>query len=260
MRIGFLGDLLFPPKCVGCGERMSVLDSNPERDNAFCDGCRAEWEREKRTECPTCRVAAVECTCTPDVLDRKHIDCISLVKFGRTQSADRLIYSLKKRKNARNFEFAAGELAKRYLSYADKNGVEASDVIFTHVPRKRASITRFGFDHAEILAKRAAELVGCDYDCLIFRKRDGKDQKRLGFTDRRRNVAKSFELSVKGELSESCVVLVDDVVTTGNTARECIRVLREKGVKKVVLLSIARAPEKKVSKRKRTRTKKSKKD
>ena len=239
---------------------MGVLEDDPDGRDAFCDECRAEWEREKRTECPTCRVAAVECTCTPDVLDRKHIDCISLVKFGRTQSADRLIYSLKKRKNARNFAFAASELAKRYLSYADRNGVNACDVIFTHVPRKRASITRFGFDHAEILARSAARVVGCSYDELIRRIRDGKDQKKLGFTDRRRNVAKSFELAIKGELSEKCVVLVDDVVTTGNTARECIRVLRENGVKKVVLLSIARAPEKKVSKRKRAKAKKSKKD
>lgn len=260
MKSNVLGELLFPPKCVGCGERRSIFEKTDDFDYAFCPKCRAEWEKEKLSACPTCRVAAVECTCTPSLLDKKHIDCISLVKFGRTECVDRLIYSLKKKKTAKNFDFASSELAKRFLSYADKNDVDLSDVIFTHVPRKRSSITRYGFDHAEILAKESARLAGCSYEELIYRIRGGKDQKKLSYAERRKNIAKSFGVAIEGDINESCVVLVDDVVTSGNTAHECIKILRGNGVKRVVLLSIARAPEKKVAKRKRTLRKKSKKD
>ena len=113
MRRLFIGQFLFPPKCAGCRERLDVFDSNFVGDEAFCKSCRTEWEKEKLSACPSCRVAAIECTCRPDILDKKYIDCISLVKFGRTQSVDALIYSLKKRKIAKNFDFASSELAKR---------------------------------------------------------------------------------------------------------------------------------------------------
>lgn len=260
MKRNFLGDLLFPPKCVGCGERMSVFDGEADEMGAFCENCRAEWERDKLLECPTCRVAAVECTCTPSVLDRKHIDCISLVKFGRTESVDRLIYSLKRRKSSKNFSFASDELAKRFVTYADKEGLSASDVIFTHVPRKRATITRYGFDHAEILAKETAACVGGRYERLLVRVRDRRDQKKLGIDERAENVSGAFKLAPNTVIASDYVVLIDDVVTSGNTARECIRVLKNSGIKKAILLSIARAPEKKVAKRKHVQTKKSKKD
>ena len=249
MKRAFLSELLFPPKCVGCGERLDSFEDTFDGGYAFCVNCRAEWEREKLNACPTCRVAAIECTCRPEILDKKHIDCISLVKFGRVQSADRLIYSLKKTR--KNFDFASTELAKRFLTYAEKTDKDISNAIFTNVPRKRASIARFGFDHAKILAKMIAEKSGYPYEELLMRTGNAKDQKKLTLKERGENVKGNFELAVEGRINEKTVVLVDDVVTTGNTAHECIRVLRAGGVKNVVLISIAHAPEKKTAKRKR---------
>ena len=261
MKRAFLSELLFPPKCVGCGDRLDSLEDTCDGGYAFCINCRAEWEREKLNACPACRVAAIECTCRPEILDKKHIDCISLVKFGRVQSADILIYSLKKRKLRKNFDFASTELAKRFLTYAEKTDKDFSDAIFTNVPRKRSSIARFGFDHAKILAKMTAEKAGYPYERLLMRRGNAKDQKKLTLEERSKNVKNNFELAVEGKINEKTVVLVDDVVTTGNTAHECIKVLRSGGVKNVVLLSIAHAPERIKARRKRKADRKnSKKD
>ena len=249
MRRTFLGQLLFPPKCVSCRERLDSFDSEFGSDAAFCRNCRAEWEREKLEACPTCRVAAIECTCRPETLDKKYIDCISLVKFGRTHSADALIYSLKKQKVAKNFDFAASELAKRFTTYAKNTDRDLSDTIFTNVPRKRSSIASFGFDHAKILAEETAKKLGRPYDELIMRVGLGKDQKRLTKSERSKNVKGSFRLGIVGKLNEKTVVLVDDVVTTGSTAIECIKALRDGGAKNIVLLSISRTAEKKKAKR-----------
>lgn len=251
MKRAFLSELMFPPKCVGCSERLSSFEDSFDGGYAFCINCRAEWEREKLNACPTCRVAAIECTCRPEILDKKYIDCVSLVKFGRAQSVDGLIYSLKKRKIRKNFDFASSELAKRFLTYSEKTERDISDAIFTNVPRKRTSIARFGFDHAKILAKMTAKKVGHPYEELIFRRGDGKDQKKLTLKERSENVKGSFELAIEGKINEKTVVLVDDVVTSGNTALECIKILRAGGAKNVVLLSIAHASEKKKAKRKR---------
>ena len=255
----FLGQLLFPPKCAGCHERLDALDSEFGSDQAFCRDCRSEWEKEKLNACPGCRVAAVECTCRPELLDKKYIDCISIVKFGRTQSADALIYSLKRRKVAKNFEFASSELAKRFKTYEKNTDRDLSDVIFTNVPRKRSSIAKFGFDHAKILAEMTASALGLPYEELIMRVGSGKDQKKLTREQRSKNVKGNFELSIQGKLNEGTVVLVDDVVTTGSTAIECIRVLREGGAKNIVLLSLSRTAEKKKARRKRLKGRKTQK-
>lgn len=252
-----LAELLFPPKCVGCGARLEIFDNNP---GAFCDNCRADWETDKQSACPTCRVAANECTCAPAALDKKHIHCISLVKFGRTECVDRLIYSIKKRRITRSFDFAADELAVRLDAFRKTSDLDLADAIVTHVPRKRASIVEHGFDHAQILARMTAEKSGYKYESLIRRVRGGKDQKKLTSKERGKNVKGSFEPSFVGEPMPSVVILVDDVVTTGSTAEECIKSLRAVGVKNVVLLSIARASEQKKAKRKRRMSKKSKKD
>ena len=252
-----MAELLFPPKCVGCGERLEIFDNNP---GAFCDNCRADWETDKHSACPTCRVAANECTCAPSTLDKKYIHCISLVKFGRTECVDRLIYSIKKRRLARSFDFAAVELAERLDAFRKTSDLDLADAIVTNVPRKSTSIVEHGFDHAQILARMTAEKSGYKYESLIRRVRGGKDQKKLTFKERGKNVKGSFELSLVGDHCPTTVILVDDVVTTGNTANECIKSLRGSGVKNVVLLSIARASEQKKAKRRRIRSKKSKKD
>ena len=261
MRSFILGQLFFPPRCVGCRRRLDIFSKDFEDSSAFCDECLKMWEKEKLDPCPTCRVAAVECTCRPEVLEKKYIDCISLVKFGRTQSVDSLIYSLKKKKISKDFEFAANELAKRFLDYKDNCTRDISDAIFTNVPRKRSNVSQYGFDHARILAEMTAKKVGHSYEELILRIGFSRDQKKLTKSERRKNTRGSFELAIDDEIVEKTVVLVDDVITTGSTASECIKVLREGGVKNVVLLSISHAAEKKKAKRKRQRQiKNSKKD
>ena len=256
MRRLYIGQILFPPKCAGCRERLDVFSEPFGASDAFCVNCRADWEKEKLSACPSCRVAAIECTCRPDILDKKYIDCISLVKFGRAQSVDALIYSLKKRKVAKNFDFASSELAKRFKSYEKNTDRDLSGAIFTSVPRKRRSIARFGFDHAKILARQTAEKLGHPYEELIMRVGHSKDQKKLSRSDRGKNVKGSFGLAIEGKINEKTVVLVDDVVTTGSTALECIRVLRDGGAKHIVLLSLSHAAEKKKAKRKRLRGRK----
>lgn len=256
MKTSMLSQLFFPPKCVGCKKRLDIFDEDFNDSRAFCVDCLERWEKEKLDACPTCRVAAVECTCCPDILDKKHIDCISLIKFGRTQSADALIYSLKKQKIAKNFEFASNELAKRFCDYEKSCTKDISDAIFTNVPRKRSTIFTYGFDHARLLAKMTASKVGYPYKELIGRVGRSKDQKMLTGADRKKNVKGKFELSVCGKITERTVVLVDDVITTGSTASECVKVLREGGVKNVVILSLSHAAEKKKAKRKRSKERK----
>ena len=250
MKISFFRDLFFVPKCVGCGKRFDILSERDGGREAYCDECRAAYEREKLESCSGCGVAAIECTCAPKPLEKKYIDCISLVKFGRSMCVDRLIYALKKRRNDKNFEFVSDELAKRFLSFSYQSGVEPTAVMFTSVPRKESSIDKYGFDHAERLARMTAGKLDSEYSELLIRVSDGKDQKKLDLGKRQKNVMGRFAIAPSVDIDGRTVVLVDDVVTTGSTASECIKALRDAGAAKIILLSISRSAPKAVARRK----------
>lgn len=66
-----------------------------------------------------------------------------------------------------------------------------------------------------------------------------RDSVGLGTSDRERNIAGRVRLRARRPCSE--VVLVDDIVTTGATARESVRVLRDAGMRVAAVLAIAAA-------------------
>ena len=76
---------------------------------------------------------------------------------------------------------------------------------------------------------------------MLTRRRDTGSQFELSPRGRRRNVEGAFAVDPT-RLQAGCeVLLVDDIYTTGATARECARVLRRAGAGKVWVATLARA-------------------
>ncbi len=51
---------------------------------------------------------------------------------------------------------------------------------------------------------------------------------------------KAFELMRRFDVEGRSLLIIDDVLTTGTTANECARVLREAGARYVAVLTVAR--------------------
>jgi len=76
---------------------------------------------------------------------------------------------------------------------------------------------------------------------ILRRQRDTQSQFELNPTSRRRNVKSAFEAN-PSLLRPGCeVLLVDDILTTGATARECSQALVSAGAGKVWVATLARA-------------------
>lgn len=108
----------------------------------------------------------------------------------------------------------------------------------THVPmhwrRRRARY----FDQAELLAMEIAREWELVPEKLLVRARSCRSQANIADNNvRRENVRDAFRATaaVKGRR----VLLIDDVYTTGATALDCARALKEAGAADIALLTYA---------------------
>ncbi|MDJ0907595.1 MAG: ComF family protein [Woeseiaceae bacterium] len=107
------------------------------------------------------------------------------------------------------------------------------------VPLHRWRQLRRGFNQAEELARPVARRLGVPLRNDVRRCRPTDSQSGLDAASRRRNLKEAFR--VAGPLPMNHALLVDDVITTGETLRGVTKVLLEAGVEKVSVLALARS-------------------
>ncbi|HTL70699.1 MAG TPA: phosphoribosyltransferase family protein [Candidatus Eisenbacteria bacterium] len=98
-----------------------------------------------------------------------------------------------------------------------------------------------GFNQSELLARGVARRFGVpDVSARLARRGGAAAQSTLGKALRRENVSGRFRALDPAAFAGRRVLLVDDILTTGETASECARVLKESGAASVTVLACAR--------------------
>ena len=114
------------------------------------------------------------------------------------------------------------------------------ETVVTWVPMPKSRKRERCIDHGQVLAEAAAERLGLSCRPLLERleTRD-KPQAGLKKEAREQNLARAFR-PAEGRISFP-VLLVDDVLTTGTTARRCAEALRAAGAREITVLAFTRA-------------------
>lgn len=112
----------------------------------------------------------------------------------------------------------------------------------TAVPLHRTRRRERGYNQADLLAKELAGTWGIPHlPDLLCRQRSTRTQARLDEDDRRANLSGAFHIGHPSWVSHRSWILVDDVVTTGNTLNECLEGLRGSGARAAVPVAVALA-------------------
>ena len=108
------------------------------------------------------------------------------------------------------------------------------------VPLYRDRLRQREFNQSALLAKYAAKNTRTSLivDCLV-KVKDTKPQVGLSSRERRRNIRNAFGVEKKELIKGKDILLVDDVITTGATVRECSRVLKEAGAANIYVMALA---------------------
>ena len=170
---------------------------------------------------------------------------VRAVSFGRYDGELRDLLHLFKFTGIR----AVASLLGRRLAEAIQSleGSAGQDLLVVAVPLFRQRQRERGFNQAVLLAEAALREMRRQRPAwglhpaygLLRRKRSTESSFTLSRRGRRRNLAGAFQLV--GNVAGREILLIDDIFTSGATARECARVLMRAGASKVWVATVARA-------------------
>ena len=231
----FLLDTLFPKFCVNCGEE----------GNYICKKCSL-FISEANFVCPTCQKASY--------FGKRHKNCRKLNEPDGLISVWDYDGPIKKAVHCikyQGFFDISKEIIKRAIIEFEKDKKRFSQFLFflfdketsiTFVPTNPSSERRKGFDHSKILADQIAKATNKKTVNFLEKIREVKSQTGLDKKERFLNVKNSFSFIPSSEGKEiEKVIIVDDVWTSGATMKECCRILKNNGVKKVWGFTITKA-------------------
>lgn len=113
--------------------------------------------------------------------------------------------------------------------------------LVTPVPLGKRRLRERGFNQSSEIARRLAKKIGCRYEAhALERRRETRPQSELPLEDRHRNLQNAFAADRRRVAGRS-VLLIDDVLTTGATARAAAHALCAAGARRVMLATAARA-------------------
>ncbi len=221
---------LFPERCIFCNTAIPSL-------TLCCDTCREDILLIKPPLCRLCGMAKADCCCRK----RRH-------KYDRVAApfySDGAVYQGLLRLKRIDDPQAIAYFADQTAAVIHREFAEESPCVVTAVPMLKSEQYDRGYNQSELLAGAVAKRLGLPYRAVLVKRYATKPQKSLSAWQRSGNVLGVYDVTDTEVIANKCVLLIDDVLTTGATTDECAKMLKLYGASRVLCATVAiRLPEK----------------
>lgn len=205
--------LIYPRRatCIGCGIRIGLDEDD------LCEACAAELIRNRIGPTPV-----------PKGIDADGMAFAHPYRGPGGAMVRTLKYA--------SVHEIAPRMGEDIANVIEDLRIRRPDLItFVPMPTKRQR--RRGFNQSELLARETGALMGIRCENTLRRAGNAKQQARLSRKQREQNLKNGFE-AIRS-LEGMNIVLIDDVMTTGATAKYCISALRKAGAAQVYFAAYA---------------------
>ncbi len=188
-------EILFPTRCLGC----SILHQG------LCSQCRKDWIMKSH------------------ISHLEQIPLFSSIHYSKTVA--RILLASKE-----DGIEEADDLVLQALSYSLGKLSESTGSIpaLVPMPSSPSANRRRGRKYVSHLANRLSKSEGIQTCDVLFHSRRVIDQSKLDASARARNLSGAMSIKV-GATRKLPVVLLDDLITSGATFSEAVRVLKDGG-------------------------------
>ncbi len=229
-------DFVYPQSCPICKEPLD------REEKEVCENCWRNLAILPYPFCPYCKMFFEEeeaehehrCVSPNRFEDQMNFAVRSLGTFDDHYKT--LIHRLKYEHKIPLGKRLAQRLGEQLTQ--DKDFINCDLVI--PVPLHKSRQRQRGFNQSEILAEGVSQVTKIPLATkILMRKKNTKDQTHLDIQQRKENVKGAFAVTQPEMVMGKNVILVDDVITTGATLNECVRMLLDIGAKRVFAVTLA---------------------
>ena len=232
-------DFLYPKRCPVCDgvvPAFEIRDGHIRRGGLIHRSCHRKIEYVRGATCVKCGKPLSDPT-------REYCDDCRNTAHNFDRGFSVFVYrsvsgSIYRFKYMGRQEYAAfyGRATKRLLGKKLKAlGIEA----IVPVPMYRAKERKRGYNQAAVYARAVSAELGIPVcEVLVTRVRNTAPMKELDARGRRNNLKKAFIIA-KNDVKFKCVLIIDDIYTTGSTIDEIAHEFRMAGVERVYFLTLA---------------------
>ncbi len=241
-----LSSILFPSDCRACGAPLSSFTLLP-----VCASCWNDLPRQSNALCAQCGEAlpfdsltSAETLCRPCRVQPPDFE--KAVAHGIYRGTLRTLLHLLKYDGMKPLANRLGALlAEQVLATLDL----PSELYVVPVPLFKKKHRQRGFNQSQLLARATIAAIrqrrpGMRIhlaSALLERQRATESQAGLSPHQRRVNVRGAFFVPRPAAVEGKEILLIDDIYTTGATARACSAALRRAGAASIRVATVARA-------------------
>lgn len=168
-------------------------------------------------------------------------------EFSYIQGRAAFVYERNMKKSIAAFKYGgrkeygkyyAREIVRKYSKWIENTGAQC----LIPVPIHRERYRKRGYNQAEVIARHISNETNipviADY---LVRNKNTEALKKLSEKQRKMCLKDAFFIPESSKFlycDLRCVILVDDIYTTGSTLNECSNVLKKSGVEKIYFLCV----------------------
>lgn len=232
-------NIFLPPRCICCGEVLS-------EGNGLCPKCFSSVKFITKPYCAICG-APLE-----NPLDEKDIVCGKCLKdkrhyFSLQRSA--FIYDENSKHMLINLKFhdktSYAPVLAKFLHKAAFDILKENPDIIVPVPLHYMRLLKRKYNQSSLLAHELSNLCNIPVDDFSLKRcKNTTPQVEFSGKARIKNVRGAFAVKNPKNIKNKKVLLIDDVMTTGSTLKECAIALKKAGAAKIYALTVARTEHK----------------